>query len=297
MPIPNIPPGFKVADIKNELGSSLNSLLALGQQVGFQTPFLMSDFAGYAAYTNSKYYHNDGVNDYAQITGGAGTNAIGSGALTISFWVRQNSSVNKNAQIINIAPGFDKNNRLMIDYSASNNKLRLNHRESATNTFREYHLGANPNANTGGAWTSGSRGNTNAQGWTMLTFVYDGRQGALEGLNVYWNTAQLDHQVETAGSRGDLPMSNMRLGENIHNVGTAGNANMDLDEIKIYNRLLSAGEIASLYNGGTIVNAATAGVESGIIAEVSFDSGTFVDARGHFGNSGVMVNGGTTQNH
>ena len=288
---------IKLSEIKSELGSSSNSLRALSGLASLGIPDAISEFYGYSSYSNSKYYHNDGVNDYAQITGGAGTNAIGSGALTISFWVRQNSSVNKNAQIINIAPGFDKNNRLMIDYNTSNNKLRLNHRESATNTFREYHLGANPNANTGGAWTSNSRGNTNAQGWTMLTFVYDGRQGALEGLNVYWNTSQLDHQVETAGSRGDLTMSNMRLGENIHNVGTAGNANIDLDEIKIYNRLLSVGEIASLYNGGTIVNASTAGVDAGIIAEVSFDTGTFVDSAGHFSSTGTLHNGGAIQNH
>ena len=41
MPIPNIPPGFKVADIKTELGSTNNSLDALG---GLANPPLATPF-------------------------------------------------------------------------------------------------------------------------------------------------------------------------------------------------------------------------------------------------------------
>lgn len=292
MPIPNIPPGFTVSDIKAELGSSSNSLLALGGEVGFNAPFLMSDFAGYQALTHA-YYHNDGVNDYAQITGGAGSNAVGSGRMTISFWVKQNAPTHHNAQMINIAPGFDKNNRIMIDYNTSNSKLRFNHRQGATNTLREYYMGANPQIGVGSGWTSSDRGNTyNNTGWTMITCVYDGGQRNLDGLTFYWNDTVIDFQASANGNRGNLAMTNLRIGENIHSVGSAGNANMDFDGIKVYDRLLDGGEVAQMYNNGP-----TGAEIAGPIVNLTFNNGTFIDEAGHFSNSGTLNNGGNIQNH
>lgn len=293
MPIPNIPPGFTVADIKAELGSNSNSLLALGGEVNFSTPFLMSDFAGYSAYTH-RYYNNDGVNDYAQITGGAGSNAIGSGALTISLWVKQNATAHQNAQIINIAPGFSSNDRFVFDYNTSSNKLRVNHRSGSTNTMREYYLGNNSSkTGTSGPWTSSARGTTwNGTGWTMLTAVYDGRARNFDGLYYYWNNQQLDYQAQVTGSRTNLAMTNLRIGENIHAVGSAGNATMSFDGFKVYDRLLSSAEISSMYNNGP-----TGTPISGAIANITFDNGAFVDEGGHFGNGGTTHNGGYFSNH
>ena len=298
MPIPNIPPGFTVSDIKAELGSNSNSLLALGQEAGFGVPFFMSDFAGYSAATNVRYYNNDGVNDYAQILSGARNVSLGVGSYSISFWVRQNSSVNKNAQLLNISPTFDKNNRLMIDYNTSNNKLRFNHRADGSNTMREFYLANNSGAGTGGPWTSGTRGNTNDEGWTMLTFVYDGNMEGLDGLQVYWNTNQLNHQAEVMGSRSPLDITNMRIGENIHITASAGCANMDFDEIKIYNKLLTPSEITQLYANGTIMSASAAGVTSNLISEISFESdANTVDTAGHFSEVLQVYNGGNFRNH
>lgn len=293
MPIPNIPPGFTVADIKAELGSNSNSLLALGGEVNFSTPFLMSDFAGYSAYTH-RFYYNDGVNDYAQITGGAGSNALGSGTLTISFWVKQGASSNQNAQMLNIAPGFSSADRLMIDYNTNNNKLRFNHRSGGTNTMREYYLNNNSSATgTPGPWTSANPGYTwNNTGWTMLTYVYNGKSRNLDGLSVYWNNQQLDFQAQVTGSRSDLPMTNLRIGENIHTVGSAGNANMAFDGIKIYDRLLSSSEINTMYNNGP-----TGSPASGSIANITFDNGAFADESGHFGDGGTTHNGGYFSNY
>lgn len=296
MPIPNIPPGFKVADIKTELGSTNNSLKALGGLANppLGSPFLMSEFANYT-HSASSFYRNDGVNDYAQITGGVSSNAIGSGALTFSFWVRQNATSHQNAQIINIAPGFSSSDRLMIDYNTTNNQLRFNHRQGSSNSIKAFYMNNNT-SKTGlsGAWSASNRGTVNGNGWNMLTYVYDGKQSGLNGLTVWWNNQQLDHQVNTSGSRGNLSMTNIRFGENIHNVGSAGNAHMDIDEFKIYSRLLSSTEINSLYQAGSTnpASAAAAGVTGNLISNVRFDGSQVVDLEGHFTNDGSTFNGG-----
>lgn len=296
MPIPNIPPGFTVADIKAELGSTNNSLQALGGLANppLATPFLMSEFANYTHYT-SGFYRNDGVNDYAQIEGGASSNAIGSSALTISFWVRNNASVHQNIQIVNIAPGFSSGDRLMIDYNMTNNQLRFNHRQGSSNNIRGYYMNNN-SSKTGlsGAWTSTNRGTTNSNGWNMLTYVYDGKQSGLNGLTVWWNNQQLDYQANaTAGARANLSMTNIRFGENIHNVGSAGNATMDFDEFKMYSRLLSYNDINALYQAGTTnpASAGAAGVTANLISEIRFDGG-MIDLQGHFTGIAGAFNGG-----
>ena len=294
MPIPNIPPGFTVTDIKNELGSSTNSLVALGGEANppLTVPFLMSDFAGYTN-TLYGYYHNDGVNDYGQITGGAGSNAFGSGRLSISFWVRQNAPTHHNAQMLNFAPGFDKNNRIMIDYNTNNSKLRFNHRQGGQNNLREYYMGSNAPVGTGGNWTSGNRGNTAANGWTLITVVYDGGRPGLDGLTFYWNANPLDFQATSInGARADLAATNLRIGENIHSVGSAGNANMDFDQIRGYARLLNQGEVTQIFNNGP-----TGPDLGGEFMNIKFDNSQFIDEGGHFGNSGTMVNGGHIQDH
>ena len=53
-----------ISDIKAELGNTSNSLEALSLDAGFTAPHAMSDFYGYANYSNVKYYINDGTGDY-----------------------------------------------------------------------------------------------------------------------------------------------------------------------------------------------------------------------------------------
>jgi hypothetical protein len=295
MPIPNIPPGFTVADIQAELNSNANTLTALGLLANpkLVPPFLMSDFANYS-HTVAGYYRNDGVNDYAQITGGNAKRAIGAGEYTISFWVRQNAGVHQNAQMINIAPAFSSSNRIMIDYNTTNNQLRFNHRQGGTNTIKGFYMNNNT-SKTGlsGGWTSSNRGNTyNNSGWTLLTYVYNGNQSGLSGLTVWWNTQQLDYQASVTGTRGNLAMANIRIGENIHNVGSAGNADMDFDGITIWNRLLAPDEIEGHYIAGPTGPP----VSADYISHISFDNGTFTDIGGHWG-TGTIVNGGQLLNH
>lgn len=287
---------ISISDIKAELGSSSNSLRALSSAAGFSIPDAMSEFYGYAAYTNTQFYRNDGVNDFQQLDSADGSIIFGDTPLTISFWVRQNSSTNKNAQMINFAPGFSSNDRIMIDYNTNSNKLRFNHREGATNTMREYYLPSNSGV-TGitGAWTSSTRGNTNSQGFTMLTYVYDPSQPDLQGLEVYWNTSLLTHQAEVRGARGPLPVINMRVGENIHTTSSAGCANMDFDEIKIFTDLLDQNQVTALYNSGTIADNGNGAGIANLFTEITYE-GFNGDTAGYFPNVSLN-NGGSRINY
>lgn len=281
---------IKISEIKAELGSSSNSLRALSAAAGFSTPDAMSEFYGYASYTNTSYYRNDGVNDYILYQNGSGAVTFGDTPVTVCFWVRQNSSTNKNAQMINLAPGLNKDYRIMMDYNTSNNKIRFNHRSDATNTMREYYLGNNLTATgVAGAWTLDNRGNVNNRGFTMITYSYDPSLPGLNGLRVWWNDRELTAQAEASGTRSPLQINNMRVGENIHTTASAGNMNMDIDEIKMYNAAYGQGEIDVLYNGGTVVNNAQLGL-SNLVSEISFDSGGAIDSSGYF-NSPQVVGG------
>jgi len=212
---------ISISQIKAELGSSSNSLRTLSAAAGFSTPDAMSEFYGYASYSNSSHYRGDGVNDFIEYTGGNGAIEFGTVPLTISFWVRQNSSFNKNAQMINFAPGFSSSYRIMIDYNTSNSKLRFNHRADATNTMKEYYLPSNRDTGVASEWTASSRGVTNNQGFTMLTYTYDPEQPGLDGLTVYWNTLPLTHNAYVQGTRSPLSIVNARVGENIHTTNSA----------------------------------------------------------------------------
>ncbi len=281
---------IKISEIKAELGSSSNSLRTLSAAAGFSTPDAMSEFYGYASYTNTSYYRNDGVNDYILYQNGSGAVTFGVTPVTVCFWVRQNSSTNKNAQMINLAPGLNKDYRIMLDYNISNNKLRFNHRSDATNTMREYYLGNNFTATgVSGAWTLDNRGNVNNRGFTMITYSYDPGLPGLDGLRVWWNDRELTSQAQVSGTRSSLQINNMRVGENIHTTASAGNMNMDIDEIKMYNAAYGQGEIDALYNGGTVVNNAQLGFGN-LVSEISFDSGGAIDSSGYF-NSPQVVGG------
>lgn len=285
---------IKISEIKAELGSSSNSLRNLSAAAGFSTPDAMSEFYGYPptpAYSNDFFYKNDGVNDYIEYTNGNGGISFGDVPITVSFWVRQNSGGNKNAQMINFAPGFSKDNRIMIDYNVNNSKLRFNHRSDATNTMKEYYLNTGVNQAVSGVsseWTASDRGVVNQLGFTMLTFTYDPGLPGLDGLTVYWNEDPLTHNAYVQGTRSSLPTVNARVGENIHTTASAGCANMDFDEIKVYDQVLSATDIVQLYNSGQIVDSSQLSLPAPVI-EITFENGV-TDANNYF--AGAVANNG-----
>jgi len=280
---------ISISQIKAEVGSSSNSLRTLSAAAGFSTPDAMSEFYGYSSYSNDEFYRNDGINDYIQYDGADGSLIFGETPITVSFWVRQNSEIHKNAQMLNFAPGFSSNDRIMIDYNKTNSKLRFNHRADGTNTMKEYYLGSNPDTGVRSEWTVSDPGVVNALGFNMLTYVYDPSQSGLDGLTVYWNETPLNHQAYVQGTRSNLPVVNARVGENIHTTASAGCANMDFDEIKIFAEILSQDDITTLYNGGDMVSNSQLGIPN-LFTEIDFE-GEITDSAIYWPNNGAF-NGG-----
>lgn len=283
---------ISISQIKAEVGSTSNSLRTLSAAAGFVVPDAMSEFYGYSAYSNAQFYRNDGVNDYLEYSGGSGSLVFGQTPLTVSFWVRQNSSTHKNAQLLNFSPAFSKDNRIMIDYNTSSSKLRFNHRANAQNCMTEYYLAAASNTGATGvrsAWTSSDRGNVNGNGFVMLTYTYNPSSAGLDGLTVYWNDQPLTVDAFTEGNRGNLAVVNARVGENIHTTASAGCANMDFDEIKIFTKVLSATEVTQLYNNGTSASNSQIGI-SDLLTEIDYEGG-LSDSSSYF-STATAYNGG-----
>ena len=72
---------------------------------------------------------------------------------------------------------------------------------------------------------------------------------------------------------------------------SAGNCTLDFDEFKIYNKVLSASEVSTLYNSGTIADSSQT-VSSGLITEWTFDNNNANDSNSKYTNT--IVNGTIT---
>jgi hypothetical protein len=97
---------------------------------------------------------------------------------------------------------------------------------------------------------------------------------------MYWNTTAMSvSAASTSGTRTAMAATHGRIGENLGETDSQGNVLADMDEIKIYNKVLTPSEISTIYNSGVILNAAST-VESGLITEWSFDDGTGDDREG-----------------
>jgi len=273
---------LSLSDIANEQGVSLSnvSLGSMSDTAGFSEPDAVSDFYGYASYTNSHYYSNDGSNDY--ITGGK----VGSTPFDInttqdmsfSFWVRIKSSSKNNETLWNFgSTQANGNNRIFMQYIANSNRLLCRIRTNSVNFDRQFGLHDNSSAtgitSSSTGWTTGQRGNVNSDNFCMLTLTYDASQtNAANAFKLYWNASELTTQaVANSGTRTATRADFFRFCENIHTTSSAGNANVDIDEFKVYTDVLSSSEISTLYNSGTIADSSQTH-SSSLLTEWTFDS-------------------------
>ena len=143
-----------------------------------------------------------------------------------------------------------------------------------------------------------------ANQWTFITLTWDGTNVG-SNVHVYINgTNECTHQTNQNGVGTKLSDAN----NNLHIAGEEGSERVIyglIDEVRIYNRALSADEIQELYKLGAArlkVNAAPSapqGLNSGLVGYWTFDgpdtnwtsenSGTTADKSGN-GNTGTMTN-------
>ena len=291
---------ISINDIKTELGNSSGSLNTLSVAAGKAAPHAMSEFYGYANYSNLKYYENDGTGDYISGSTGSAPFTINSTQdLSISMWVRPQNTADQNHLMINFSnTTSDGNNRLFISYTASVNRIITRVRTNSSNFDRQFALHDNSTQTgltTTTAWSANNRGNANSDGWINLTVTYDASQSNAEAaFKLYWNGSECTSTAASSnGSRGSIAATNYKIGENIHSTNSGGNAFMDFDEIKVYDRIISSEAITNIYNSGVIADSSQTS-STNLITEWTFEGSNAADSNSRYTSS---ITGGTIQNH
>lgn len=95
-------------------------------------------------------------------------------------------------------------------------------------------------------WNITGGGNNYTGGWQYVVMTFDGTSKAI---TLYLNGVEVSYQAHTSGvgTRDDDAAENFHIGNNIFGQRTF---NGKIDEPRVYNRVLSAGEVSSLYNSG-----------------------------------------------
>ncbi len=221
----------------------------------------------------------DGVDDYVSITD---SSSLRPSAVTVAVWLKRNGSQILYAQPVgkNSDPTLGYNSYAFAFYS--------------DNTVVEWSLGYAPGSQVLVVSTSGS---VPDGVWTFLVGTYDGTTARL-----YVNGRE-DPNSPTVDARTILYNSDPLY------IGTYDTATQFfkglIDEVRIYNRALSAGEITDLYKIGAArmkVNTpkTLAGPKGGLVGNWSFNgpdvnwvTGTAYDRSGS-GNNGTITNMSTT---
>lgn len=281
---------LSLSDIANEQDIALSnvSLRSMSSTAGFTTPDSVSEFYGYSSYSNTRYYQNDGTSDYINCTTSTSPFSINTTQdLSFSLWVR-NTGSKQNQLIYNFGnTNSNGNNRIFLTYSANLNRLIARYRSNSVNFDRQFALhdnsGATGISSSSNGWSSTSRGTVNSDNFCMLTVTYDASQSnATNAFKLYWNANECTTQAAAnSGTRTAINATRGRIGENIHLTNSAGNATLDYDEIKIYNKVLSSSEVSTLYNSGAIADSSQT-VSSGLITEWTFDNNNANDSAGAY---------------
>lgn len=271
---------------------AINTNNAVADRPDQSEPHAISEWYSYnhnaaGAYTNSHYY-NMSRNALRRSAISSPFNLSGSQDLTISVWVKQKPTTANEIMWDLSNTSSNSANRFFLQYHKSLNRLVARHRTSGVNYDRQWALHSNNSVtgtgtNSSVAWSDTNRGNVNADGWGMLTVVYDASQSnSANGLKLYWNATEVSSSAaNNSGTRSTSAVNDFTIGNNNHNsTTTAGGMNANVDEIKIFTSALSASNITSLYNSGVVSNAANS-YSTGLLTEITFDSDT-TDSNGNF---------------
>jgi hypothetical protein len=238
---------------------------------------LGTEKSSYVSYTpvasDGNWWTGDGVNDY--ISGTANSPLIWSDLasqdLSFSFWVRIDSASKKGQKFIGLSEAqSSSDNFLIIAYLQSSNKLRMRIKSDGSTRDSLISLsqsGAGIANNTDG-WIASQRGSVNEDGFSLITVTFDASASASNAFNWYWNGSSLTGDTSNGTFSSDFEPNFLTLGDAAHeNNPTAGALGGALNEVKIYNKVLSAAEVIDIYNNGGAQSASTVGVTSGLITE------------------------------
>ncbi len=130
--------------------------------------------------------------------------------------------------------------------------------------------------------------------WHHVVMTWDGSTDAVNGVNIYKNGQEVSYVVQTdgVGNRVDESVRDLIIGAS--NVSGDGSFDGYLDDVRIYNRALSASEVTKLYNStkGSKVNSSNKkSLTDGLVGYWTFDGQDMInnvaDVSGN-GNTGYL---------
>lgn len=225
-------------------------------------------------------------------------------AWTISFWIKAGWASNLNTNIHFIVghksgTSYQVEDGIKVLYNESNNRIqcRYGNKTTSSNTWykdAQWLFHANSGAYAAGYaaaglgstyWSASNRGYVNSDNYTMIT-ITKAATNIASSLKLYWNAnaagsapiqsnagtsnistipmSATDNRLWSLGSRGDYGSIDQ---------DKAGNSSATLyNDVTIWNKELSASEVTSLYNSGTVMDAETHSAESNLIGYWKFES-------------------------
>lgn len=280
---------IKISEIQTELGSSSGSLRTLSDAAGFSIPDGMSEFYGYSAVTPSVYYwQGDGVNDTLRFTNHSSTLYTANATNDFSYagWFRIDETTDQLQWLGSLSTATPSgSNMIFIQYRNQQMQIRFRHNGSFHQVFKGVVANSAATGITSGGWTALNRGNTNSAGFVFLTFTYDASdRNAATGMKIYWNAEEMtvNAQANSVTSPAAWNGASFAIGDAVSSI--PNNASVfqgGIDQVSVYNKVLTQAEINALYNGGTPMTCADAGVTTNLLAEYRLEnngnnsSGTF----------------------
>src|SRR3989344_5109617 len=215
----------------------------------------------------------DGSDDY--VNAGSGKSLFPTGPVTITAWVNLRAYGAQGGTVLSSWGTTAGQNRYAANWD-TNGKLTGNYR------------------NTAGTATV-ARPSTASIGLNVWSFVATVIDGPNSIIDVYIN-GRLDNGTLSGAGAGwhsstpPVTIGRLRVGD------TYGQTNGLIDEVRVYNRALSAGAIKALYNVGAVKY--TPPNNLGLVGYWSFNEGTSTVALDYSGNKnkGTLVNGPTWAN-
>lgn len=277
------------ANISMELASTgayatVNTNNAAADRPDGSAPHAISEWFSYdhnasgSADASLQYWLGDGVNDTMRVSGHGSTLVSTSSDFSWAGWYRIDETTGQVQQFGSFSKSTPTgNDQLFLQYSgASLNRIRFRYRHGGSFHQTQIPLHAN-NAITGTGsssnnyWTSTNRGNANSEGFVHIAFTYDAsNRTASSGMKVYWNGSVLGGSVSNSNvsNPSHWDAKSLAIGDIISSSGS--NANVwkgGIDNVSMHSKVLTSSEINLLYNSGTPMTCADAGVTSNLLGE------------------------------
>ena len=270
-------------------------------------PFAMSEWYGYNQNafppTSLYYWLGDGVNDTLRFTNNSSTLFNSNDDFSYSGWYRIDETFNDTQFLATFAQATPSgNNMIFVMYQATSARMMLRFRYGGGGNFHQrfWSLYSTNNAPISGitsaGWKSNTRGNVNSEGFVHLVFTRDNSNTASSGMNCYWNGQKLPESIQfNSRSLTGFDIKSAAIGDAISS--SPNNALVfkgGIDQVSVYDKVLTQSEVSALYNNGVPATGSDAGVTSNLLAEYRLENNTTNSS----GNFPSLVNtGGTFQQY